>query len=235
MGAIHLHNAQILAGTHDLTGETNSVTLTSEVAEIDTTTFGSKGNVERIGGLKDFTLQAEGFTGGKQEFDGLGNERYVTISPTNDLGGVAYICPMRTFSYSEGGNIGEAHTFQIAGSGSSRALGLVRGTTLIPNGSYATTGTGTELQLGAVPSGKVMVVVTHVTGVDGTTPDLGLKVQSSTTSGFSSPTDRYTLDNATEGATVGLIGPVAHTWWRATWAISGTTPEFKMTMAVAIV
>ena len=65
MGAHYIKDPQISVGGTDLTGNLRSISWDETTAELDATTAGSGGNVERIGGLNDGGIEVV-FT---QDFD----------------------------------------------------------------------------------------------------------------------------------------------------------------------
>jgi hypothetical protein len=56
MSKIVLTNVNVRVANVDLSAHINSVTLSSNSAEVETTSFSSAGHVTRVGGLKDDTI-----------------------------------------------------------------------------------------------------------------------------------------------------------------------------------
>lgn len=93
--------------------------------------------------------------------------------------------------------------------------------------SGAGSNNGNNYQLGSVPSGKKLYGMLCVTAASGTSPQLTVKFQSSSTyDGIYY--DRLTF-TTTSGPTYEIKtvnGPITDTWWRQYWTISGTSPSF---------
>ena len=115
---------------------------------------------------------------------------------------------------------------------------LVRGTIAHPPGTARTaSGTGTGLQLGAVPAGRRLYAALHVLSVAGTTPSITVTVESDDANTFASATTRLTFDAATAagGQVLRTTGDaITDTWFRVTWTISGTSPSFLFVVALGI-
>lgn len=237
-----LRNVRIFVGGVDLTGHSNKIDVAAEVEERDTTNFGSvdlaTGQVwkDLIGGIGAWKLGAGGqWQAGDptmvddQMWDGLEDVSGWTAAVAGTVGAAAYVGKALESSYMLGGAHGDVAPWTGAASGTG-ALG--RGAILHPPGTARTaTGNGTAVQVGAIPDEWVAVANLHVLSVAGTsTPTITVKIQSDDNSGFTSPTDRLTFAAATAvgGQSLTLLGPIADTYWRAIWTISGTTPSFLL-------
>lgn len=113
--------------------------------------------------------------------------------------------------------------------------------------SYGTAGvtaatTGPVVNVGALLATQELILDVHVLyppGVTGTTPTLGGKLKSSAVVGFTSPTDRVTLDSMDDtwrSKRYTLAGPVTDAYWRLDLDNPGgtDTPKFFILAAAAI-
>lgn len=238
-----LFDARIYLETVDLTGFGNKVELASTALDEDKTTFASGGWKERAGGLFDTVAGLEGFFDSgdlSKPDDGFwatlgGNQNALTVVPTSGaVGSLAYLTRAQVKDYKPGANVGKLLSWSANLGGNSP---MVRGQILHPQGTARTTsGNGTGVQLGAVSATQRLWSTLHVFSVSGTTPSITVKVQSSVDNSWASPTDRITFaaDTTLDGQVGSVLGAVTDTWWRTTWAVSGTTPSFLFAVAAGI-
>lgn len=235
--ALTLKNCVVLVDDLDLSATSNSAELEVTVSDLDVTTFRSGGAVERIAGLDDWTLEAEGWWDSVPDAvlsATLGQHAVYTIAPDNIDGGPAYIGKALATSYAIGGEVGEAGTYKLSAAGSIPPA-MLRGTTALPLGTYTVDTTGSNFELGALGADESLTVVVHVLGAPGgTLPTLTVTVESDETAGFSTPTTRLTMSGLTAGASVGTVsGAVTDSHWRIKADLGGTTPSFPLFITLA--
>jgi hypothetical protein len=243
MSSLILTNVRYFASGLDCTSTNNKAELSAEVEEKDGTTFASGGWKEPKGGLASSSIQAEGFweAGDPSKVDDalwsqFGGVGPWTICPdTANVGSVAYFTQMLRCDYTLLGQVGDLAPWQSKGAS---AAPLVRGQIAHPPGTARTaTGTGTALQLGAVPAGKRLYAALHVLSVAGTsTPTITARVESDDNGSFSSPVTRGTFTAATAigGQALNAAGAITDDWWRIAWTITGTSPSFLFAAALGI-
>lgn len=228
----------------DLTGFSNKTEWTSEVEDLDKTTFASGGAKERTGGLFDTSATVDCFWQAgdlsmpdNAFWDNLGVHTvpYTVVPTAGTVGSLAYLTRMLESSIKMDGEVGKL----LKASGELKgSWPPIRGTVLHPQGTArSSTGTGTAQQLGALSATQALYVTLHVLSVSGTTPSLTVKIQSDDNSGFTSATDRGTFTAETalgRGQTMKIDGAVTDDYWRAAWTISGTTPSFLFAVAAGI-
>src|SRR5690606_10346044 len=135
MSTFALTDAVIWAGGYDLSGDSNSVTINSEVEDLEVTTFGSSFR-SRIGGLRSVSMDVSGFwqagtgTVDPELFSALGvRNRVVTVAPEDAEGATADMFRAGLFSYEMFGAGGEGPgrwprgcpRLWVGGTGSSRS------------------------------------------------------------------------------------------------------------------
>lgn len=233
------------AGPADLTAQTNKVELEWSAEDKDTTNYGSNGKKERIAGIEDVMINAEGqYEAGDPGYadDSWWDARRVveahTIGPhTAAVGAAAYLTEAVRLNGKLFGTVGDVAAFVLGASGDA---GLGVGMFAQSPGSPVTAdGAGTAFQLGAVPAGKRLMASLHVLSVSGTTPTLDVIIESDTVEAFSgSPETRLTFTQETEPGSgqvlVSAVGAHADTWYRASFDVGGTNPSFLCVVAVGI-
>ncbi|MFF3346078.1 hypothetical protein [Streptomyces sp. NPDC002779] len=239
-----LTNVRTFAVGVDLTSHSNKVELSAEHEDKDATNYGSQGWKEILGGLGSAEIAAEGQweAGDPTKVDDaswsqLGGVGPWSISANNTaaVGELAYFTSALRSDYKLGEAVGEVAPWTGTAKSS---WPLVRGQFAHPPGTARTaTGTGTGLNLGAVPAGKRLYAALHVLSASGTTPSITARVESSVDNLFGAPTTRLTFNAAT--AAGGQILRTAGTaitdpWWRVAWTISGTTPSFLFVASLGI-
>lgn len=230
----------------DLTGMSNKLEIAAQCEEKETTNFASAGWKELVAGIYSATLAAEGMwsAGDFTNPDDALNAALGTLGPwtaaiaTPAVGDIAWFMNALTSKYTVGGAVGDVAPWQA---GISSSGPLVRGQFMHPPGTARTsTGTGTSVQVGAVPAGYAMYVALHVLSVSGTsTPTITVKVTSDDNSGFTSGTDQGTFTavtaaNQSVGQIMKIAAPITDTWWRIAWTISGTSPSFLLVAAMGL-
>ncbi|WP_460067388.1 hypothetical protein [Streptomyces sp. YKOK-I1] len=240
-----LLNVRTFAAGVDLTGASNKIELSSEVEDKDSTNYASGGWKEVLGGLGSAELSGEGQweAADPSKVDDASWAHIGTVIPWSvsannaaNVGDLAYLMSALRSDYALFDAVGEVAPW----SGTAKSASpLVRGQFAHPPGTARTaTGTGTGLQLGAVPSGKKLHAALHVLSVAGTsTPTITARVESSVDNTFASPTTRLTFAAATAvgGQILRTNGTaITDTWWRIAWTISGTTPSFLFVGSLGI-
>lgn len=234
-----LTNCGVYVGPYELSSVANSCELSGEADTIDVTTFGAATR-EFLIGAKGVRFAGAGFYDPIVADAALNAEwgladQVVTFAANNAAGGVAYFMRGCESQYSVGGSIGQAGVWSM--SGQSGAPPLVRGQIMHVASAEDTTGDGTGYELGAVSSVQSIYAALHVSFADGTTPELDVIIESDADNTFGSPTTRLTFATVDDvGAWWQSAGPSAITdeWWRVSWTIGGTSPEFSFTVSFGI-
>lgn len=225
MGSFALNNCKLYIAQYDVSGDHNSLELTSEVELLDKTTFGASSRAH-LGGLESIKFDHNGYTDFADDAieeiiqANLAQNVVVTVGPTGTDGERAFLFKRISVSITEGGEVGQMHTFQVQGVGTDR---LVQGTFLHPLTSRSTSGNGTARQLGAVSATQRLYSNLHVTAKTGS-PTLDVLVQSDDGGGFGSPVTRITHTQATnvtsQQSTV--AGAITDDWYRTNYTFGGT-------------
>lgn len=235
MGKFILLDTRLFAGGADLSGASNKAEITADVEDKDVTNYRSGGYKEVLGGLASSAINAEGYweAGDPSLVDDaawstLGGRTAWTVGPTDAVvGALAYTTLGLHSSYKLGGQVGDVAPYTAKASGS---WPVARGQISHPPGTARTaTGTGTGVQLGAVPAGKRLYASLHVLSVAGTTPSITVRVESAAANTFASPTTQLTHAAATArgGEIIRTSGAaITDTWYRVAWTISGSSPSF---------
>jgi hypothetical protein len=238
-----LTNAKILVGQADLSGWTNKVELGAEADELDSTTFGSGGWMEKRGGLVAVDIAISGFweaSGAGYPDDRLFADLGVasipmTVTPTGAVvGDVSYITKVMRPSYKLGDQVGQLLPFEskAVNDGTPLVRGLVN-----DNQARTITGTTTAQQL-VVPTATTRVhCAIHVTAISGTaTPTLTPTLQGDTV-GFPSPATVATGSAMTTVGSqylVGAYGVTTDNYYRLSYVISGTNPSFSVVASIGL-
>lgn len=243
MAKFVLTNVRFFAGSADLTGHSNKVEMSTEVEDQDATTFNSGGWNEVVGGLRTTEVNAEGlWEAGDYSFpddaawESLGNDRALTICPTTPADGdLAYFTSGVRLNHNLGGAVGDIAPWTSNWKGN---WPTVRGVSAHPPGTARTaTGTGTALNLGAVPTGSYLYANLHVLAASGTTPTLDVIVRSSPDNTFAAPTTQITFPQVTTTPTAyaqRAAGPITDSWFKVNWTITGTSPSYRFIATLGI-
>ena len=226
----------------DLSGNGNEISLEEESEVKAVTNWRSGGAVENKAGIRGTGIKASGqWEAGNTSApdDAFWAMRRTldpwSIAPKSDsdltAGGKMYLVGKAVRSkFQIGDMVGEVAPW----SGEARSSWpLVQGRCAHPSGVARTaTGTGTAVQLGAVPSGKYLYANLHMLSISGTsTPTLTVKVQSDDNSGFTTPTDvsggSFAAASTIDGWQLRVAGPLTDTYYRVAWTVNaGVTPSF---------
>lgn len=239
-----LLDCRLFAGGADLSGNTAKAEITAEFEDKDATNYRSAGWKEVLAGLASSTVTGEGQweAGDPGKVDDaswsqLGGLGPWTVSPVDaTVGTLAYFTNALQSSYKLGGQVGDVAPWSAKASGS---WPMIRGQVAHPPGTARTaSGTGTSLQLGAIPAGKRLYAAVHVLSVAGTaTPTITARVESDNATGFPSAVTQLTFAGATaQGGQILRTDGTAITddWFRIAWTITGTTPSFLFAAALGI-
>ena len=239
-----IKNAKVLFGGVDLSGDMNEVTVTKSADVLDKTVFGSSAR-RRMAGLKDFQVTGGGFFDAESTqkndphlYSKLGSTAsVVTVAHASSKGAICYSGQDILSEYSPAGRIGELMRFNFACYGDNEA---VRGVIAEGGTGLSTTLSATPQNLGVKSTTKRLYGIMHVRGISssGGTHSIRARVQTASSSGFSSPTTAINMDavgwtgrvsaqfKSTNGSTV-------HTWYR--WRIDSTgSTNSKMTGVLAL-
>lgn len=242
MAPIILKNAKLYLGGFNLSGDLNQMALNYGVDMLEVTTFNDAAK-RRIAGLFDVSADLQGFYQAgtnpdlvdKILWDKLAlQDEIMTICPTTGAAGeVAYFTKVIEATYTPGGSVGEVFPFSVEAQGAER---LVRGI-VAETGVKTATVTGTARNLGAVTASQKLYAAMHVIAASGTTPTLGVTIESDDASGFASPVTRITFAQATAiGAQwKEVAGAITDTWYRPVITIAGTTPSFTIALLLGII
>ncbi|MET8172848.1 hypothetical protein [Streptomyces clavifer] len=242
MGKFVLLDTRLFAPGADLSGASNKIELSSEVEDKDATNYRSGGWKEVLGGLGSAEISAEGQweAGDPSMVDDaswatLGGVGPYTVCPTDSVvGALAYLVQGMRADYKVGDAVGEIAPWTGTVKSS---WPLVRGQIAHPPGTARTaTGTGTILNLGAIPAGKRLYAALHVLSATGTTPSITARIESGDAT-LTVPTTRATFAAATAAGGQILRGDgaaVADTHYRVAWTITGTTPSFMFAVSLGI-
>lgn len=230
----------------DLACFSREVGVEATVEEIDSTTFCSAGWQERIAGRRSTSWTAAGPTdmatataaqtsaADEMLAVDVGGDYVLAAVPGGDtVGGVAYftrgVLASRTVLDGSVGDLG-SHAVTFAGS-----QPMIRGV-LDTVSTVTAAGDSDGTELGAVSATQRVWASAHFLTAGGTSPSVTLKIQSDSSSAFSSPTDRITFSaQTTKGAQFSsLVGAVTDTWWRALWTVSGSSPSFQTRVCIGI-
>lgn len=228
---------------YDMTGDSNSTTLTIEYDVLDDTCYGDDAR-SRLAGYENVSSQSNGYynagTGAvdEQSFNGLGSTLQV-VSMSNDgaESSVAYFYQAKKLMYQVFGNAGEVNPFQLSTTGArgngTLSAGAIHGRVLKTKANVAATGaTGTAYQLGAVGASRYLYAALHVFSA-GTT--ITAVVESAPDNTFAAPTTRITFGPiTTAGGTWGtrVAGAITDTWYRL--RVTAITGTFQIAAVVGI-
>jgi hypothetical protein len=245
MAAFPLIAAQILIGSFDATGFSGSVqTAPAQAAMKDVTNMGSGGFQAVLPSIKSYGVDLAGFadftgTGINTAFgaSALGTQYLVSVNPTGGAaagdttvftrGLLTNFTPLQGPTGDPAGFVmhfdsdtAEVQNGQIAGPLLARTV-TANGAVLTMTGPLAT---------------QRIYAGLHITAASGASPTLDCKIQSATTGGFGSPTDRITFTQATVPGWqfLSLAGAVTDGFWRAVFTIAGGSPSFTCAVVLGV-
>jgi hypothetical protein len=235
-----LNAAQILVGSFDCTGFTGKVTTDPAQANVvSVPTFASGGYDVNIASTQRYEVKLEGYsdfsaTGINTAFvpSTLGSQTAVAICPTGGTtagdpafgvrGLISRIVPLQ-------GGPDTAAAFMLDVTSDWAEYG---GQVAAPLAARSTALTGSALTLTGPTASQSVWASLHVTATTGT--NLVVKVQSSSTVGFASPTDRITFStmSATGWQFKNLAGPITDGYWRVTATVGSGSFTFAALIGV---
>lgn len=230
-----LTGARVWAGAQSFSGSANAATVGVSSDELEATTLQDDTHV-LAGGIKTGAISVAGYWDDTAVdpgcFSAVGSALPVTVSIGATVGDAAYCMAAMEAEYGFGDQVGALLPFDLRAAAT--ASGVARGM-LAANGAITATGNGTALQIGAVPSGKNLVITLHATAVSGT-PNLTVAVQSDNGAGFGTPATvgTFTAMTAVGSQVMVVPGPIADDYFRLSYTMSGGTPSMTIAAAIAI-
>lgn len=232
MATTILNNAIILMDDLELTGQANTVGLDYEAEAQDETVFGADTRKNK-GGLKSVGVSAEGFFNATEDADLFADvgvqDKLITIAADNSVGDIAYNLRAMMGNYTPlDGSVGELASFSLEAASSND---LQRGQILF-KGSATSSGAGSTLNAGA---GSITAIL-HVFSASGTTPTLDVTIESDSGDNFAgAETTQISFTQATgRTAERKTAASTADTWWRVSYTIGGTNPDFGFAVILII-
>jgi len=224
MAVINLTDAFCYVEGYDFTTDTNNAVLSTDVAQLDATTFGSGGWQAFAGGLRTTSLTWSGFwqaaSGAQavdnQAFNELAANRVHTIGPVETEAQPVYMFEAMKSQYTLGGTVGEIAPFSLTATNTD-GVGMARGQLAKAKGVPGFTGVGqlgTALNLGALSSTQYLYATFHAFVA---TETITIEVQSDSASNFPSPTTLATIGPhaSSDGTWMPRVaGPITDTWFR---------------------
>lgn len=238
-----LTNCAVWVAQADLTGYSNSVNLSAEVDQLDSTTFGAGTYRSFVGGLKQVSAEVNGFWDAldttypdERLWTDLGvNSVPVSFVPSGGANGdLAYFMSALRASYAPGGSVGELISFSTTAVGDG-AKPLVRGTALHGSAARTSSGTGTAYQLGAVSASQRLYAAVHVFAVAGSGTFTPI-IQSDNGAGMASPVTAlsFTPLTAIGGQFTSVAGAITDDYFRVSYTITGfTSVTFAIVAGIA--
>lgn len=241
-----LRDCVIHYGGVDLTATANEFAVDLSYADQDVTTFGSSGNRERIAGLEDATASVMTFGDPEIVEPNLATREgdvellSAVQFPTGGaatVGDRVYALRGLLVSTKQPYKVGDVSKLDASLS-QARPEGLICGQLLAPKATISATTNGTAVNLGAIAggSGKLSYLGVHVFALTGDRT-ITIKLQSASSSGFSSPLDRVSLSTITAaGSGFGSSNTTnaGHAWWRVVATLGGTTGSATFAAFAAI-
>lgn len=224
-----------------IAAETAALEVSHEAEAKDSTTFANDTRIN-VGGLKVSQIQVNGFidtaTLEPSLFPNVGvSGGLISIAPQNSpvVGGEAFFLSSVITEYNQEYAVGEMAQFSLA---SLARAPLVRGQ-LAHDGSEASTGNGTAIQLGAVSATQKLYAGIHVLSSSGDgSQTLDVIIQSDDAMGMASPLTRITFSQFTTSTGFAYLttdGAITDGWFRAQWTIGGTgSPSFNFVVVFGV-
>jgi hypothetical protein len=239
MAAQSMTDCRIYLDAYDLSGQSNDMMSTLEVAELDTTNFDSAGWTEVIAGLRTSTYDVKGFldyaatkSDAALEAVFASSGKIVTFAEDDDTGATCVFGRGLTTSIDRTAKVGDLAMFAGTLKGS-HPQSMVEGQVLrVRASTSAASGSGTAVQVGAALATEAGYGALHVFSSGG---NLVVKIQSDDNAGFTSPTDRITFTTAAGPVAhwASVAGAVTDDYWRITWTLSAGTADFAVAFGIA--
>jgi hypothetical protein len=195
--------------------------------------------------LKSTGVAMEGFVDFSAGVDSIDKKLFDQISldglpiavstQTGLAGTLAYLLKATLGSYVPGASVGDLLKF----SASAAAQGeLVRATIIVNLSDVTSTSSSSGQQIGAIDAsaGEVGRCALFVTKADGTTPTLDVVIESDDNGSFTSATTRFTFTQKTAIGSeyLDLATSVTDDYWRITYTLGGTSPDFDFAVMMGI-
>lgn len=232
--AFVLKNTKIYIEGYDLSGIYNNVNVNFAGELKDKTSFGSSAR-KRIPGLFSVDISGQGFhdassqySGDKTQWDSVAStgEVFSVVPQGTGLGNIAYSANKLSYEYNPSFQIGEIASINFACYGDGP---LVR-QRVMESGSISTALSATVRNIGLrAPLENLYVAYHNITGTTAAGEAIVVKVQTASSSGFSSTTLSTALKLTSVTTTPHTAQwkstqhSTAHTWYRVSVASSGTT------------
>jgi len=238
--AIHaVSDYKVFINGVDRSGDYNRINLALDMDELESTTVGDTSK-EYIAGLIGAKFDGEVFMShgvGEVETVAYSDhgvaDRVMSIYPSSTAGTKGYALEGVELEESPAMKIGDLSRMTIRASNSGSAI--IRVTDMEGLVTKTATGDGTARQLGTVSAAQKLYSVLHVTSASAD-DSLTVTVKSDDSEGFSSPATQITHTAFTdEGAELKTkAGPITDNWYRVSWTITGSSPEFIFDIGVGI-
>lgn len=238
-----LKDTRIFLAGYDLSGELNATSFDYGAEMLDDTRFTSGARINKPG-LLTARIAHEGYWRADGDgpddaiFDRLGTANVVTslVPETGAVGEVAYTFRAVHPEYSLGGPVGALLPFSVTAEGDD-GIAPVRGKVLQATGSVTASGTSDGVEIGAASSDQTAYCALHVVSADGTSPTLDVTVESDVDDTFSSPVTVATFSQQTG---IGSdwqtnAGANSDTFYRVSYTVGGTSPDFSFAVIVGII
>ena len=230
-----LKNTKVYMDGFDLSGDLNASNFDYGAEMLDGTHFGDEARVNEPG-LATARLQHEGHwrAGGSGPddaiFSRIGTPNVVTtLCPESGaVGEVAYTFRAMHPEYSLGGQVGELTPFSVSAEGD-EGIAPVRGTVLNAAGSVTASGNGTGVEI----AGGASYAALHVLSASAS-DTLDVTVESDINGSFPSPVTVATFSQMSDTGSgwQAISGAGADTWFRVSYTLGGTDPDFSFVVVV---
>lgn len=239
-----IKDCNIWYGGYDLTSTANEISIDSTFADVDVTTYGSGGAMQRIAGLEDASVSVMTYLDPAISEPAIFAERGGAIDlltacafPTGGVvtpGDRTYSVRGMLKSYKEPLKIGDAARID-AEIEQAQSEGVLQGMVLSPSTTVSATGNGSAVLLGAQAAGQTAYFGVHVFSLTGDRT-ITFKLQSAAVLAFTSPADRVTLSTiTTAGSGFGSsTTATTNTYWRVQYTLGGTTGSVSFAAFAAI-
>jgi hypothetical protein len=236
-------DVKVYAHGYDLSGDLNACAFEYGADMLDGTKFGHGTRVNSPG-LATARLSHEGHwrangTDAPDDviFPRIGTANVIaTVSPqTGAVGEVAYFFQAVHSEYSLGGAIGDLLPFSVVAEGDN-GVPPIRGKILQAAGSVTATGTGTAVEIGAAASGQTLYAALHVFSASAA-DTLDVVIQSDVDSGFATPVTALTFaqQSAIGSAWASVAGPATDSFYRVSYTVGGTSPDFSFVVVLGVI
>lgn len=237
MGTEILKNKKIWFDGLSLSGASKAFALNYGADAEEVTTFDDDTHIHK-GGLLTVAASITGFFDADpydaKIYTEMGTAgKILTWANGTAAGSTAYTFKSMLGSYSPGAQVGNMLEFNLDAASAGK---LIRGSIAENQTGVDTTGDGTGVQLGSISASQKLYVACHVLNAAGTSPTMDLIIESDDNASFTSATTRatFTQFDAIGGEWKEVSGAIADDYWRASWTIGGTDPDFDFVIVWAI-